>query len=292
MKSKEPVVTKRKLRSSYVTSIISISLVLFLIGLTGLLVLNAKSLSDYVKESLNLSIIIKDNAKEVDVRRLQKNLDASPYVKATEYISKEEAAENLQKELGEDFLDFLGYNPLLASIDVYLYAPYANPDSIVTIENQLKEYTLIKEVYYHESLIYLINENIRKISMVILLFSALLFLIALTLISNTIRLSVYAKRFLINTMQLVGATRTFIRKPFLMTSVLHGILAALIAIILIVGVLYYAQSEFQEFWRIQDVRILGILFLGIVILGILFNYFSTYFAVTKYLSMEEDDLYY
>lgn len=265
---------------------------IFLIGLTGLLVLNAKSLSDYVKESLNLSIIIKDNAKEVDVRRLQKNLDASAYVKSTEYISKEEAAESLQKELGEDFLDFLGYNPLLASIDVYLYAPYANTDSIAIIENQLREYTLIKEVYYHESLIYLINENIRKISMVILLFSGLLFLIALTLISNTIRLSVYAKRFLINTMQLVGANRSFIRKPFLLTSVVHGILAALISIILIVGILYYAQNEFQEFWRIQDLRILGVLFAGIILLGILFNYLSTYFAVTKYLSMEEDDLYY
>ncbi len=292
MRSKNPAVTKRKLRSSYVTTIISIALVLFLIGLMGLMILNAKSLSDYIKESLNLSVILNDDAREVDVRRLQKNLDASVFVKSTEYISKEEAAESLQSELGEDFLDFLGYNPLLASIDVYLYAPYANPDSIAVIENQLHDYALIKEVYYHESLIYMINQNIRKISLVILGFSVVLFFIALTLISNTIRLSVYARRFLINTMQLVGATPGFIRKPFLLTSILHGFVASLISIFLILGLIYFAQKEFQEIMKIQDFKILGALFLSIVIMGIVFNYFSTYFAVNKFLRMEEDDLYY
>lgn len=292
MKGKGPAFTKRRLRSSYFTSIISISLVLFLIGLMGLLVLNAKSLSDYVKESLNLSIILEDNAKEVEIRRLQKNLDASNFVKSTEYISKEAAANELKNELGEDFINFLGYNPLLAAIDVYLYAPYANTDSIAAIESTLREYSLIKEIYYHESLIHLINENIRKINFVILIFSGLLFLIALTLINNTIRISVYAKRFLINTMQLVGATRSFIRKPFLKRSTMHGIIAGLVAILLILGVLYFAQKEFQEIMKLQNLETLVFLFSSVILLGILFNYISTFFAVNKYLRMEEDDLYY
>jgi len=292
VKGENPKFEKKRLRSSYFTSIISISLVLFLIGLMGLLILNAKVLSNYVKESLNLSIILKDNVKEVEVRRLQKNLDAAKYVKYTEFISKEQAAKELQDELGEDFIEFLGYNPLLASIDVYLHAPYANPDSIVMIEGTLMDYSPIKEVYYHESLIVLINKNIRKISFVIMIFSGLLFLIAITLINNTIRLSVYSKRFLIHTMQLVGATRPFIRWPFIKKSILHGIFAAFIAILLILGSLYLAQKDFPELIKIQDVEVLALLFSGVILLGILFNLISTFFAVNKYLRMEEGDLYY
>jgi cell division transport system permease protein len=292
LKGENPKFEKKRLRSSYFTSIISISLVLFLIGLMGLLVLNAKVLSNYIKESLNLSIILKDNVKEVEVRRLQKNLDAADYVKYTEFISKDQAAKELQAELGEDFIDFLGYNPLLASIDVYLHAPYANTDSIVMIEGKLMDYSPVKEVYYHESLIYLINKNVRKISFVILVFSGLLFLIALTLVNNTIRLSVYSKRFLIHTMQLVGATRAFIRRPFIKKSILHGILAAFIAIFLILGSLYLLQKDFPELIKIQDIQVLAMLFGGVILLGILFNLISTFFAVNKYLRMEEGDLYY
>jgi len=292
MKGKDSAFSKRRLKSSYATSIVSISLVLFLIGLMGFLLVNAKSLSDYVKESLNLSIILKENTKEVEIRRLQKNLDASTYVKSTAYVSKEEAARQLENELGEDFLGFLGFNPLLASIDVYLYAPYANSDSITNIENEIKEYSIVKEVYYHESLIHLINENIKKISLVILIFSGLLMLIALTLINNTVRLSVYAKRFLINTMQLVGATHAFIRKPFLRKSVLQGILSALIAIVIIGTILYFAQKEFEEILKIQSVKELGILCGAIILLGVLFSWVSTFFAVNKYLRMKEDELYY
>ena len=292
MKGKDPAFAKRRLKSSYATSIVSISLVLFLIGLMGFLLVNAKSLSDYVKESLNLSIILKENTKEVEIRRLQKNLDASSFVKSTAYVSREQAARQLENELGENFINFLGYNPLLASIDVYLYAPYANADSIVNIENSLKEYSIVKEVYYHESLIRLINENIKKISLVILIFSSFLMLIALTLINNTVRLSVYAKRFLINTMQLVGATHSFIRKPFLRKSVLHGTLAALIAITLIGVILYFAQKEFEEILEIQNVKELVALSVSIIFLGILFNWISTFFAVNNYLRMKEDELYY
>ncbi|MFP4025973.1 MAG: cell division protein FtsX [Thiohalospira sp.] len=292
MAKKEAAVTKRRLRSSYVTSIISITLVLFMLGLLGLLILNAQRLSEYVKENIGFSIILKENVKEVDVILLQKSLDAAKYVKSTKYITKEQAAQELQQDLGENFIEFLGYNPLLASIEVHLYAGYANPDSIRVIEKNFLQHEQIKEVFYQKSLVSLVNENIRKISFIILLFSGLLFLIAIALINNTIRLSVYSKRFIINTMQLVGATRGFIRRPFLYRSVWQGIVAALLAIGLLSGVLYFVQKEFKEVINFQDVEIIGVLFLGVLIIGIIINWISTFFAVSKYLRMNVDKLYY
>jgi cell division transport system permease protein len=292
MSKKETNITKRRLRSSYITSIISISLVLFLLGMLGLLVLNAKRLSDYVKENIGFSVILKENVKEVDVILLQKSLDASEFVKSTKYITKEEAAEELQEDLGEDFVEFLGFNPLLASIEVKLYAGYANTDSIKVIEQNFKQYEQIKEVFYQKSLVSLVNENIQKISLIILVFSGLLFLVAITLINSTIRLSVYSKRFIINTMQLVGATRGFVRRPFLYKSAGNGIFAALIAIGLLVGVLYLAQQEFKEIISFQDVEIIGVLFLGVLLIGIIINWISTFLAVSKYLKMKVDKLYY
>lgn len=292
MSKKESNITKRRLRSSYVTSIISISLVLFLLGMLGLLVLNAKRLSDYVKENIGFSVILKENVKEVDIILLQKSLDASEFVKSTKYITKEEAAKDLEKDLGEDFVEFLGFNPLLASIEVNLYAEYANTDSIRVIEKNLNQYEHVKEVFYQKSLVSLVNENIRKISVIILVFSGLLFLVAITLINSTIRLSVYSKRFIINTMQLVGATRGFIRRPFLYRSAGNGILAGLIAIGFLSGILYLVQQEFKEIVSFQDIEIIGILFIGVLLVGIVMNWISTFFAVSKYLRMKVDKLYY
>lgn len=292
MSKKEANITKRRLRSSYITSIISISLVLFMLGMLGLLVLNANRLSIYVKENIGFSVILKENVKEVDIILLQKSLDASEYVKSTKYITKEEAAEDLQKDLGEDFVEFLGFNPLLASIEVKLYANYANEDSIKVIEQDFRKYELIKEVFYQKSLVSLVNENIQKISLIILVFSGLLFLVAITLINSTIRLSVYSKRFIINTMQLVGATRGFIRRPFLYKSAGNGIFAAFIAVGLLVGILYLAQQEFKEIVSFKDVEIISVLFLGVLLVGIIINWISTYLAVSKYLKMKVDKLYY
>jgi cell division transport system permease protein len=292
MSKKEANITKRRLRSSYVTSIISISLVLFMLGMLGLLVLNANRLSIYVKENIGFSVILKENVKEVDIILLQKSLDASEYVKSTKYITKEEAAEDLQKDLGEDFVEFLGFNPLLASIEVKLYADYANEDSIKLIEQDFRKYELIKEVFYQKSLVSLVNENIQKISLIILVFSGLLFLVAITLINSTIRLSVYSKRFIINTMQLVGATRGFIRRPFLYKSAGNGIFAAFIAVGLLVGILYLAQQEFKEIISFKDIEIISVLFLGVLLVGIIINWISTYLAVSKYLKMKVDKLYY
>ncbi|MFN4235299.1 MAG: cell division protein FtsX [Bacteroidia bacterium] len=282
---------RRKAQSSYFSTVISISLVLFMLGTLGLIVLHAKKLSDYVKENIGFSIILKENVKEVDIVQLQKSLDAANYVKSTEYITKEKAAESLKNDLGEDFISFLGYNPLLASIEVRLKAEYANNDSIAWIERDLLSNTKVKEVIYQKSLISMVNENIKKISLVMLGFSALLLVISIALINNTIRLSIYSKRFLIKSMQLVGATKSFIRRPFVIKGIMQGIYAGIIAVALLVGVLYLAQREIPELLFLQDEKLIGILFVFVILLGVLISWFSTYLAVRKYLRLKTDDLY-
>lgn len=286
----EKYVSRRAASSSF-TTIISIALVLFMLGLLGLIILHAKKLSDYVKESIGFSIILKENVKEVDIVQLQKTLDATEYVKYTEYITKEQAAESLKEDLGEDFISFLGYNPLLASIDVYLQADYANNDSIAWIEKELTANNKVKEVIYQKSLIKMVNENIKKISLVILGFSALLLLIAIALINNTIRLSIYSKRFLIKTMQLVGATKSFIRRPFVWKGILHGLLGSFIAIALLIGVIYLAQREVPELFELQDTDLFLAMFAIVVVLGIFMAWLSTTLAVRKYLRLKTEDLY-
>ncbi len=266
-------------------------MVLFLLGILGLLVLNAKRISDYVKENIGFSIILKENVKEVDVIRLQKNLDASDYVKSTEYVTKEEAAEELQEELGEDFIEFLGYNPLLASIDVHLRADYANQSSIERIKNDLQRYDQIKEVFYQKSLVQLVNQNIRKIGIIILIFSGFLFLIAIALINNTIRLSIYSKRFIINTMQLVGATKGFIRRPFIYKGMLQGVLASIISMGLLTGSVYFMQKEFNEIITLKDIEILAVLYGAVLVVGVFISWISTFFAVNRYLKINVDKLY-
>ncbi len=292
MTKAETKLSKRKLRSSYLTSVVSISLVLFMLGLMGLLILNAKKLSNHVKENVGFSVILKNDVKEVDMIRLQKNLDASDFVKSTEFITKEKAAQDLQKDLGEDFINFLGYNPLLASIEIKLNANYANNDSLSVIEKKLRTYPQIKEVFYQKNLINLINENIKRLGLIILLFSILLLFISIALINNTIRLTIYSKRFLINTMQLVGATRRFIRAPFIGRSVVHGIVGAIIAVSLLSVLIYFVQRELTGLLLFQEIDIIAILFLSVMMLGIFIALVSTYVAVNKYLRIKTDDLYY
>lgn len=283
---------RRKLRSSYVTTIISISLVLFLLGIIGFLFLNAQRLSVYVKENLGFTILIKDHAREAEVRRLEKILSAAPYVRIVEYVDKEQAAETLKAELGEDFVDFLGYNPLLSSIEVKLAAQWANPDSMARIEAEVMNFPQVKEVYYQKNLLHAVNENIRKITLVLAIFSVLLLFISIALINNTIRLSVYARRFLIRTMQLVGATRGFIRKPFLLKSILHGLAGATLAIILLSLLIYSLGKELEGVIGFSDVILIGILFVLVTVIGILITLISTFLAVNKYLRLRTDQLYY
>jgi cell division transport system permease protein len=285
-------ISRYRLGCSYATLIVSVSLVLFLLGLLGMVLINARQLSDYFRESLSFTIMLKEDAREADIKMLQKELDAKPYVKKTEYVSKEEAATKLQDELGEDFLDFLGYNPLMPTIDVYLLAEYTHPDSVIKIEKMISEYPVVDEVYYQESILNLINENINKISAFLLIISALLFLIALTIINNTIRLSIYSKRFLINTMQLIGANRSFIRKPFILKSLFFGFLAALIAIGLLMGLMYLIEKEFFTLFTYENINLFLLLCLALMVAGVIINGISTYFALNRYLGMHEDKLYY
>ena len=285
-------VAKRKLRSSYATTIISISLVLFVLGIIVFIYLNASRLSVYVKENLGFTVLIKDNAREAEVMRLQKILSASPYVRVAEYLNKDQAAELLKEELGEDFVDFLGYNPLLASIEVKLAAAWANPDSMARIEAQIMSFPQVKEVYYQKNLLDAIHENVRKITIVLGLFGVLLLLISVALINNTIRLSVYSRRFLIKTMQLVGATRGFIRKPFLVTSILHGLAGATVAILLLSGLIYMVSSEMEGVVGFANITLIAVLFILVIMLGIAITLVSTFFAVNKYLRLHTDELYY
>jgi cell division transport system permease protein len=284
--------SKRRLAGSSITTIVSLSLVLFMLGLLGIIILNTRKLSDNVKENIGFQVILNDNVKDVDVAKMQKTLDASEYVKSTEFINKDEAARRLQEDLGEDFINFLGFNPLLSSINVHLKAEYANADSLAWIEKDMLDSKLVKEVIYQRSLVSMINENVQKISLVIIIFSGLLMVIALALINNTIRLSIYSKRFIIKTMQLVGATQGFIRRPFVLTGIRHGVYGAVIAILMLVGVLYFAQRQLPELAELQDETMLASLFGIVIILGIIISWISTSLAVRKYLRLRSDDLYF
>lgn len=291
MPGKENKISKRRLQSSYVTTTISLSLVLFMLGLVGLLLLNAKGLSDFVKENINFTVVLKADTREVDIMKLQKDMDALPYVKSTEYITREKAAIEFSKSMGEDFVSILGNNPLQSSIEVKLLAAYANSDSIAKIEKQFNDNPLIQEIIYEKSLIHLVNENIKKISLVILGFSGLLFLIAVALINNTVRLLVFSKRFVIRTMQLVGATKGFIRKPFLFRSLIHGFVASVVSISLVATLVYFVKNELQGVDLMINYQLAGILFIGLTLIGISINITCTYFALNKYLNIDSDYLY-
>lgn len=283
--------TQKRIFTSHLTSIISITLVIFLLGVVSILLMSANKLSTYVKENIGFSIILNEDAREMEVKRLQKYLDASEYVKSTRYITEAEAAEELQERLGQDFVDFLGYNPLLSSIEVKLYAAYTNTESIESIKKEFLANSQIKEVVYEKDLIYLVNENVHRITLILLAFSALLLIISSALINNTIRLGIHSKRFTINTMQLVGATDGFIRRPFVARSVMDGILSSLLAICIMVGVMFSLQKQFGNIISLQDFNMISAIFVFMILLGIILTNISSFFAVTRYLRMRTDELY-
>lgn len=282
---------RRKTKSVYVSTVISIALVLLMTGLLGLILVHAKNLSKYVKENIVLNVIVNDNVNEGDVLAMQKDIEKDPYVLRTEYISKELAAKNLKEDLGEDFVEYLGHNPLLPSIDVYLKEQYANTDSIQTFIQKASKSSRVSEIVYQESLIDMVNKNIRIIGIVVLAFTVVLLIIAVALINNTIRLAIYSQRFLIKSMQLIGATKNFIRKPYLFYGIFHGLLGALIAILLLIFTLHFAQKQIPDLVFLRDWYEFGAIFLIVVVLGILISGFSTYFAVTKYLKAKSHSLY-
>ena len=281
----------KKTKTIYISTIFSITLVLLMLGVLGLILVHAKNLSNYVKENIVLNIIVDEGAKEPDVIQFRKELDANPAVKQTEYVNKEVAAKNLTQDLGEDFVNFLGYNPLLSTVDVYLKADYANNKSIDALKATISKNPVVKEVIYQSSLIDMVNKNINTIGLIVLGFAAILLVISVALINNTIRLAIYSQRFLIKSMQLVGATKNFIRKPFIFWAMLHGLIASFIAILILLGLLYYAQKEIPEIIILRNYTEFGIVLLGLVGMGIFLTALSTIFAVSKYLRLKIYDLY-
>jgi cell division transport system permease protein len=283
---------KRKLVSSYFSVVLSIGLVLFLLGVLGLLVLNTKKMADHFKEQIAISIFLKESAKEVEVNQLQKSLAMAEYVKSATYVSKEEAAKKHSEEIGENFMDFLGYNPLKNSIDVKLRADFVSPEQIEEIAAELASKDYIEEVSYDKPLVGLLNDNVKKISFWILVASGVFTFIAVLLINSSIRLSIYAKRFIIKTMQMVGATKAFIRRPFIWTNIKLGMLGGLIALVALAGFLYYIDSTFPELDLFGDPLVLVLLFLGVFALGIVISLISTFFATQRFLNLRTDELYY
>jgi cell division transport system permease protein len=251
----------KKTLSSQITVVISLALVLFMLGLLGLIVVNARQLSNHIKENVGFQIVLKDTTSQVELDLLKQEINSSPFTKQSDFISKDVAAKKLQKDLGEDFITFLGYNPLLSSIDVRLNSDYANIDSLAIFEKQILQKHFVKEVIYPQDMIHQVNSNAKIISIYILVFSGLLLIIAIALINNTIRLSIYSKRFLIRTMYLVGATQGFIRTPFILKGVRQGLVAGILAGFLLAGFLFLSTSYIPDLLQIQNPNMLAILFI-------------------------------
>ena len=283
---------KRRLISSYFSVVLSIFLVLFLLGLLGLLVLNTKKVADHFKEKIALTIYLKDTAKEVEITQLRQSLALAEYTKSAEYISKEQAAEEHSSTIGENFMEFLGYNPLQNSIDVYLLADYMSPEVLEEITAEITAKDFVEEMEYDKPLIALLNDNVKKISFWVLIISSIFTLIAVLLINSSIRLSVYARRFTIKTMQMVGATKHFIRRPFIWKSVRLGMVGSILAMIGMGLVLYFLDKSFAELNLTEDKLLLGILFAFIFLMGIFITWISTFFATQRFLNLRTDELYY
>ncbi len=291
MKTGNNTSLNRRILSSSASVVISLSLVLFVIGLLGLVLINAQRLSNYVKENIGFTIMLNEGVNEIEIMNFQKILDAADFAKSSTFVSKEQATKDLQNDLGEDFVSFLGYSPLLASVDVKLNASYANTDSLAVIKAELNDYPVVHTIFYQENLIDKLNSNVNRLSFFLLSFCLLLFVIAFALINNTIRLSVYSKRFLIRTMRLVGATNSFIQKPFLVKGIYQGIYSSIFAIFMLIGSIQLIQSETASMLNITDLKIIGFIFILIFIFGFFLSWISTFFAVRKFIKQNESELY-
>ena len=292
MKS-ENSTTKRRLQGSYLISLMSIMLVLFVLSLFSSLVLFANKISDYIKENIGFEVVMKKGVKEKDIIDFQHILDSKKYVKSTEYISQQEATRRLTEDLGEDILEWLGdvENPLLPSIDVRFKSEYANNDSIVKIEQWVMKNKNVKEVYFQKSLIHSIDKNVNKIAAVLLLIGLVLLIMAVTLIGHTVRLSVYSKRFVVRSMQLVGATEGFIIKPFMKHFVIQGVIGSLLALVLLTIFLMTTMKNVPELASLISFGNIAVIYISVLILGVLLTTLSTFFAMRKYLRADVDELY-
>lgn len=288
----QPHKLNKRIFKSYLTSTVSISMVLFLVGLLGVVLLNAERLAQYVRENIGYTLVLNEDVTEKQIADLEKSLKTTEFVKSAEYIDKETAAERLKAELGEDFTGFLGYNPLLSSMDVKVVAEFATPEKMVILEKKFMEFPQVKEVIIQRDIVQIINDNVQKMGVILIFFAGLLLFIFSALINNTIRISIYSQRFIINTMLLVGATDRFIRTPFIKRSVFYGVVGALAANVLLFVLMYSYGRELRGIVDIQDFKIFGIVFAADLALGILISWSSTYFAVNKFLRLKFDELFY
>lgn len=282
---------KKKVAGSYFVSTLSISLVLVVVGILVFILLNARQVSDHVKQNIGFSIIVKNNVNEAEIKKMQKILDTKPFVSSSVFISKEDAAREFKEELGEDFEEVLGYNPLLPSVEIKLNPLYANNDSLAVIEKRLLQNELVQEVSYQKSLVHMINENVRRISIILLIAGGALMLISFTLIRNTIHLAVYSQRFLIKTMQLVGAKSSFICKPFIQNGVWFGFFGSMFANLILLAAIYFLQKEAGGVVDLMDKRVIIAMVVFVMVCGILLSLLSSWMSVAKYLKKDMNDLY-
>ena len=283
---------RRRLANAYLSSVISISLVLLLVGVASLLLVNAKGVSDYFKENMQVSVLMKQSVSDEDALKYRSDLEKFHFIKNTVFISKEQGERELADQLGDDFLEIFETSPIPVSIDVTLTADYVSADSLEVVKSVISKSSLVDEVVYQKTLVDALNANLNRISMIIGIFVALLLFISYVLINNTVRLNVFARRFTIHTMKLVGATRSFIRAPFLLQSAFQGLFAAFLAIIALVAMLYFMRSEFEQLFEIFRLDLL-LSVMGIVVAsGLTICLVSTWFVVNKLVSLKKDELYY
>jgi cell division transport system permease protein len=282
---------KRRVITSYFSVVLSIFLVLFLLGILGLFVINSKRLSDNFKEEIAMTVFFKTEATDSVIKAFNSELKTAKFAKSFEYVSKEKAAEKHMKVIGEDFMQFLGVNPLQNSFDIHLKADYVTNEGIAKIENRLRKNDMIADIVYDKQLVTLVNENIKNISMWILIVSCVFALVSVLLINSSLRLSIYANRFIIKTMQMVGATKSFIRKPFIQRSVYLGLIGSALAIVALIGVLIYIQTTFPSLGILEDKLAIAIVLVGVLVLGVVITWISTFFATQRFLNLRTDDLY-
>ena len=291
MISKFEKFNKRRLLSAYFSVVLSIFLVLFMLGILGLFIINSRKLSDDFKEEIAMTIFMKNEANDTIIKSFGEELRTSEFARSFKYVTKEEAAREHKEVIGEDFMEFLGVNPLQNSFDVHLKANYVINDSIEKIERRLRQNEMVSDIVYDKQLVNLVNDNIQKISLWILILSAFLAVVAVLLINSSMRLSIHSNRFIIKTMQMVGATKSFIRKPFIWKSIRLGVIGAVLAVLALMGVLYYVETNFPNLGILEDEILVGLVLLGVLLAGILITWISTFIATQRFLNLRTDDLY-
>jgi cell division transport system permease protein len=282
---------KRRVITSYFSVVLSIFLVLFLLGTLGLFVINSKRLSDNFKEEIAMTVFFKNEANDSVMKAFTEEMKTAKFAKSFEYVSKEQAATEHKEVIGEDFMKFLGVNPLQNSFDIHLKADFVTNPEITKIENRLRKNPMVADIVYDKQLVTLVNDNVKNISMWILIITGVFAFVSVLLINSSLRLSIYANRFIIKTMQMVGATKSFIRKPFIKTSVILGFIGAVLAILALIGLLVYIQFNFPNLGIMEDQLSIGIVLLGVLVMGIVITWISTYFATQRFLNLRTDDLY-